>query len=356
MHIKIDSTTDISDIDFQDVERQFTRLLHLDDLEQKIAEKPALKESFEDALECALSDIRDGAECEPQTLLFLQRILYRINRLKLFWYDDLKNYTNEGSQYLFGIQSRIESAWQDWESNAIGIEPIDTVTEVRKALRNRVAEDLDPKPSPEGLYFRNEMTQTGYRRLLAIASLDGLVEASQLSRVLGGVGNEVQSMLTRIFFEEYGKGILARKHSSYFSTMLEEFGMKTRPEAYFDLAPWEVLANINQSFFLCERKRNFLRYIGSLLFFEVSVPAAFENYKLAGERLGLSREAINYWELHIREDERHGQWMLDDVALPLVARYPDLAWEMVWGYNQQRFISARASQAIARSVREAENG
>lgn len=353
MSLKTNSSAEISDINFQDIERQFTHLLNLGDLDQKVDEKPALKEDFEDVLEYALSD--GLAEREPQALLFLQRILYRINRLKLFWYDDLENYTNEDSHYLFRIQNRIESTWQDWESSHTEIKTIDTAVEVRAAIRDRVAEDLNPKPSVEGLYFRNEMTKTGYRRLLAIASLDGLVEASQLSRVLGGVGNEVQSMLTRIFSEEYGKGILAKKHSTYFSTMLKKFKMDTRPEAHFDLAPWEVLANINQSFFLCERKRNYLRYIGSLLFFEVSVPAAFENYKLAGERLGLSPEAANYWELHIMEDQRHGRWMVDEVALPLVDRYPNLAWEIVWGYDQQRFISARASQAIARSVREAEN-
>ena len=355
MHIKTNSTAGVSDIDYQDIERQFTQLLHLDNLDQKIVTQPALNEGFEKALEYAVSDGLDEAEREPQSLLFLQRILYRINRLKLFWYDDLKNYTNEGSHYLFGIQKRIESTWQKWELNPIDIESIDTVAKVKKALQDRAAEDLDPTPSAEGLYFRDEMTKTGYRRLLAIASLDGLVEASQLSRVLGGVGNEVQSMLTRIFSEEYGKGILARKHSTYFSTMLKQFKMDTQPEAYFDLAPWEVLANINHSFFLCERKRNFLRYIGSLLYFEVSVPAAFENYKLAGERLGLGPDATQYWELHIKEDLRHGRWMFDDVALPLVDRYPDLACEIVLGYDQQRLISARASQAIIQSVREAEN-
>jgi len=355
MHLKTDSATELSDIDLTDVERQFARLLYLKDLDQKVAKNPALKEPFEDALECALLDIAYETERDPQVLLFLQRILYRINRLKLFWYDDLENYANEGSHYLFGIQSRIETAWQNWESASMNIEPRKTVGEVRKALRDRTAEDLAPQPSLENLYYQNEMTETGYRRLLAITSLDGLVEASQLSRVIGGVGNEVQSMLTRIFIEEYGKGILAKKHSSYFTAMLKEFEMDTQPEAYFSLAPWEVLANINHSFFLCERKRNFLRYIGSLLYFEISVPAAFENYKLAGERLGLSQSATNYWEVHIKEDERHGQWMLDDVALPLVDRYPNLAWEMVWGYDQQRLISARASQAIARSVREAEN-
>ena len=355
MPLKTDSATETYDISFQDIERQFTQLLALDDLDRNINENPSLKEDFDDALESALSDTLDEADPESQALLFLQRILYRINRLKLFWYDDPKNYSNENSRYLFEIQNRIESTWQNWESNHIDIKPLGAVTEVRTALRHRVAEDLNPIPSAEGLYFRNEMTEIGYRRLLAITSLDGLVEASQLSRVLGGASNEVQSMLTKIFLEEYGGAKLDRKHSTFFSAMLEEFGMKSKPEAYFDFAPWEVLANINQSFFLCERKRNFLRYIGSLLYFEVSVPAAFKNYQLAGERLGFSSEAIDYWKVHIKEDERHGQWMIDDVALPLVDHYPDLAWEMVWGYDQQRFISARASQAIARSAREAEN-
>ncbi|MCC5624593.1 iron-containing redox enzyme family protein, partial [Nostoc sp. CHAB 5715] len=40
----------------------------------------------------------------------------------------------------------------------------------------------------------------------------------------------------------------------------------------------------------------------------------------AAQRLGLSEAAMGYWELHIREDERHGRWMLDDVALPLAER------------------------------------
>lgn len=345
------SMTVMLNVNDSDAERQFTQLLHLKNLEQELVEKPALKQHFEDRLESALSEMLDGEDCAPQTLLFLQRILYRINRLKFFWYDDLENYVNEGSQYLFKIQNRIESAWQRWESSHIKVETLSTVAEVRKALSERTSEDLSPKLSPEGLFFRNEMTATGYRRLLAIASLDGLVEASQLSRVLGGASNEVQSMLTRIFIEEYGNSKLARKHSTFFSAMLKEFDMKTQPEAYFDLAPWEVLANINQSFFLSERKRNFLRYIGSLLYFEISVPAAFKNYQLAGERLELSAEAIDYWIIHIKEDLRHGQWMLNDVALPMVERYPDLAHEIVLGYDQQRFISARASQAIIRSVR-----
>jgi hypothetical protein len=149
--------------------------------------------------------------------------------------------------------------------------------------------------------------------------------------------------------EEYGGGRPHRKHSTYFRTMLEALGMDTRPEAYFDVVPWETLATINHSFLLSDRRRLFLRYVGGLLYTETSVPAAFRCHLAAAQRLGLPAAAMTYWELHIKEDARHGPWMLDDVALPLAARYPDDAWELVLGYDQQRAMSARAGAATARA-------
>jgi heme oxygenase-like protein len=342
----------ICKIDYEAIEKEFDELIALKDLDQKIAETPSRVESFEEDLSEILSAAFDeGAPHSSATHLCVHRILYRINRLKLFWYDDLDNYANENSQYLLKIRNQIESAWQSWEMRQLNtVFPANQ--DVLAGLKKRIARDLDPEPSEEGLYFRHEMTEEGYRRFLAIGSLDGLVEASQLSRVLGGAANEVQSMLTRIFLEEYGGGKFNRKHSSYFSAMMEQFGMNTQPEAYFDLVPWEVLANINLSFFLSEGKRQFLRYAGGLLYTEVSVPATFVNYSLAGERLGFSEDAIAYWVLHIKEDIRHGQWMLDDVAIPLVERYAKNAGEILLGYDQQRFFSSRAGRAVAKTLQE----
>jgi hypothetical protein len=65
---------------------------------------------------------------------------------------------------------------------------------------------------------------------------------------------------------------------------------------------------------------------------------------------------MGYWDLHIKEDERHGRWMLHDVALPLAARYEADGWELILGYDQQRSMSGRAGSAIARAAREAERG
>ena len=352
--MNVSSCHTLADIDYREAEEAFTHLLQHADLDQYVSNTPECLELFEHVLGLALLEAYEDQPTSPNAHLFLQRILYRINRLKLFWYDDLENYANEDSAFLFSVRTNIDTAWQDWEAQKIDIPSLKDL-DIQTTLRERTAEDLDPEPSQTGLFFRNDMSQTGYRQLLAIASLDGLVEASQLSRVIGGVGNEVQTMLTKILLEEYGGGKLARKHSTFFSAMLTEFGMNTTPEAYFKIVPWEVLANINHSFTVCERKRNFLRYIGSLLYFEISVPAAFQNYKTAGERLGFSEHAIGYWDVHIKEDLRHGQWMLNEVALPLINHYAGSAWEILLGYDQQRFLSTRASQAIAESVQQAEN-
>ncbi len=347
--MSLSSITTLTDIDYREAEDAFTNILRAENLDQHILDTPGCVEPFEQTLELAIKEAYQDLTAVPNSYLFLQRILYRINRLKLFWYDDLENYSNENSAFLFSLRTTIDTAWQDWETQNIKIQALKDL-DIAAVLRERTTEDLDPEPSSTGLFFRNEMTQAGYRRLLAITSLDGLVEASQLSRVIGGVGNDIQAMLTKILLEEYGGGKLARKHSTFFSAMLSEFGMNTTPEAYFEVVPWEVLANINHSFTICERKRNFLRYIGSLLYFEISVPAAFQNYKIAGERLGFGEQAISYWDIHIKEDLRHGQWMLNEVALPLISHYKNSAWEILLGYDQQRFLSTRASQAIAKSV------
>jgi hypothetical protein len=341
-------------LDYDGAYEAFLGLLNLKDLDRSIDADPALAAPVEAVLAAALEAAYAGTgEDDTAAHLFLQRVLYRVNRLKLFWYDDLESYDNERSVYLRSVRDRIEDRWQRWELEKLDTPALERL-DVEGALRERSREDVDPPVSANGRYFREAATESGYRKLLEIFSLDGLVEASQLSRTLGGVSNEVHSMLTRVLLEEYGYGRLARKHSSYFATMLAELGMDTTPEAYFDSVPWPVLAGINHSFLLSERKRHFLRYVGGLLYTEISVPAGFSSYRECAQRLGLSERAMAYWDLHIKEDERHGRWMLNDISLPLARQYPAHAWELVLGYDQQRLFSERAGAAIAEAARAAD--
>ncbi|HEY9827249.1 MAG TPA: iron-containing redox enzyme family protein [Stenomitos sp.] len=343
---------------YVNAERQFIQLLETDNLDFQVRGNPSITSCFEEAITFALKAAyqpeQQGAATDAAHL-FLQRILYRINRLNLFWYDNLENYKNERSLYLRWCADRIESAWQAWELQQLNrdTEQLKS-TDVKQALIDHSNADLNPPVSEAKRYLREEMTLEGYRYLLSITSLDGLVEASRMSRILGGSSNEIQATLIRVLMEEYGNGRLARKHSTFFANMMAELSLDTEPEAYFDRVPWEVLAAINHNFLLTECKQHFLRYNGGLTYFEVAGPSIYTDYLLAAQRLQCSNDAMGYWELHIREDERHGQWMLKEVALPLADRYPDNAWQLLWGYEQEKFMGDRAGAAMIRAIKSHE--
>jgi hypothetical protein len=44
--------------------------------------------------------------------------------------------------------------------------------------------------------------------------------------------------------------------------------------------------------------------------------------------------------------------MLNKVAFPLASKYPGQVWQVVLGYDQQKFISTRAIKSIVESIRE----
>lgn len=350
---KIAPEDEIKTIKYDKAEQQFIELLTIENLDKKLVAQPELKNDFERTLEAAIGEAYHQGDGEQAAHRFLQRILYRINRLNLFWYDDLRHYTNERSFYLYKVRDQIEKAWQEWEIKQIDVAALQQL-DVQQALVERANADLDPPLSAGSRYIREQMSEAGYRHLLAIGSFDGLVEGSRLSRILGGAANEIQCTLIKVLLEEYGNGRFSRKHSTFFAQMLSEFGMNTQPEAYFDLVPWQVLACANHNFLMTECKRYFLRYSGGLTYFEVAGPSAYRNYLAAAQRLELSDAAMGYWELHIREDERHGRWMLDDVALPLSQMYPEHSWEIVLGYDQEKLMGDRAAESVVESIRDAE--
>ena len=198
-------------INYDRAEKHLCELLLTKDLDNRLDELHSVISNVEKTIDFAIEAAYQTTSGDNAAHLFLQRILYRINRLKLFWYDDLQSYINEDSFYLQKLRYRIESVWQRWEIAQLDVESLKGI-DVKKALHEKVAADIEPPLSEDNLYYRDELTMAGYRRLVAIGSLDGLVEASQISRTLGGVSNEIHAVLTRLLLEEYGGGRLVRKH------------------------------------------------------------------------------------------------------------------------------------------------
>ena len=100
-------------LEYKKAESEFIALLNCNDLDGKLLADPHVAENFNENIHSALKKSLD--DDNESAHLFVQRCLYKINRLKLFWDDDLKNYSNENSSFLFNLQSDIENQWSDWE-------------------------------------------------------------------------------------------------------------------------------------------------------------------------------------------------------------------------------------------------
>jgi hypothetical protein len=147
-------------------EQQFNQLLGLENLDEQVKIQPDLIRNFEEFLSLALIDAFTENSRAELANRFLQRLLYRINRLNLFWYDALESYTNERSTYLAGVRDRIESAWQAWELTQLDIEKIRCLN-VKQALQERADVDLNPPLTAAKRYLQEDLNLEGYRLLLA---------------------------------------------------------------------------------------------------------------------------------------------------------------------------------------------
>ena len=149
-------------LDYNRAEQQFIELLETEDLDKQLNAYSSIASEFEAAIALAIKQAYAEKNSSDAAHLFLQRVLYRINRLKLFWYDDLRRYTNERSEYLHSIRDRIEASWQEWESSHLDVAALQQldVEAVTQALISRGEADLNPPLSADSRYLREEMSQT----------------------------------------------------------------------------------------------------------------------------------------------------------------------------------------------------
>ena len=336
----------LTDAEARAADTQFAALTDAVNLDKRLRANPAMAPRFEGALARAVPSAYQEAPGIDAAHWLLHRALYRVNRLGMFAYDDLRRYANERSPYLMAVRERIERAWQDAEAQSLDVAALKRL-ETPLALRARVRADLDRSASAPSPYFAQTATAAGYCRIVQLTALEGLTEAAHLARALATPTNEVQATLMRVLVER-------QRQASVFTTMLAACGLSTEPEAHLEFMSWEVLASVNHAFLLSGRKRHFLGFIGACLYRETAAPALFEGYRAAARRLGLSVQARGYWEMNVEHDQRQGRWLLEGVALPLAAHYPSDAWELLRGYDQQKQIAERAAAAIARASRDAD--
>ncbi|WNN90976.1 hypothetical protein [Gloeocapsopsis dulcis] len=142
---------------YTQTEQQLNALIKLEELDERIQAQPWMVNEFEVVLDKAIAAAYQSTTNSTLAQHFLHRLLYRINRLKLFWYDNLQHYTNERSIYLHLCREKIETAWQQWELAHIDVLTLQTL-DVQKSLLEWANCDRNSRDTEQEDYLQQEMT------------------------------------------------------------------------------------------------------------------------------------------------------------------------------------------------------
>jgi len=190
-------------------------------------------------------------------------------------------------------------------------------------------------------------------------ALDGLTEASAMSRNLGGAYGPEQSALFKIFIDEFGYGVFEAKHTTIFAKMLRSRSMATHVHAYWNFYLTGPLATNNFYYYLSRDHAKFFRYAGAVTFAERVFAPAFVQMIRTYRGIFGDEVDLHYCDEHAHIDEHHGRITREQVLLALAERHgpsviPDLArgiaqasWLGGW-FESDTAAQIRWSDAIGR--------
>jgi Iron-containing redox enzyme len=177
-----------------------------------------------------------------------------------------------------------------------------TLAELRDRLAAMIADEA-AAPSAAARFVAEEMSREQFRVLVQEFAIDGLTEAQAFYYVLPRLTLEAQMPMLRIMIDEFGSGNLKRAHTSLYVTLLRELEMPVELSYYCERICSECFEFVNLFFWLSLRADDPSYFAGAITYLETAIPAFFQCYVDACDRLGIAAHA--YYSEHQHIDAFH---------------------------------------------------
>lgn len=183
-------------------------------------------------------------------------------------------------------------------------------------------------------------------------ALDGLTEASAMSRNLAGAYGLEQSALFKVFIDEFGYGVHEAKHTTIFAKLLRSRAMATHVHAYWNFYLAAPMATNNYYYFVSRDHAQFFRYAGAVTYAErVFAPGFVKMIKTYEDIFGDSVD-LHYCAEHAHIDQHHGRITREQVLLALAEKHgATVVPELVRGIAEARWLGARFEEDTAAQIR-----
>lgn len=204
-----------------------------------------------------------------------------------------------------------------------------TLRELQQRLAELIATEQETMPA-SARFVAQEMTLAQFRVLVQEFAVDGLTEAQAFYYVMPRLTLAAQMPMLRIIIDEFGAGNPRRAHTNLYVELLRELGMPTDLAAYEQRVCEECLGFVNLFYWLTLRADDPSYFAGAITYLETAIPAFFECYVQACDRLGIQHS--NYYSEHQHIDRFHaieGQRLLRAMDASATLD-PAKAWVGAW--------------------------
>lgn len=152
------------------------------------------------------------------------------------------------------------------------------------------------------------------KKLIIQLAIEFISEGSGMSSYVGGSFGKVQSDLFQIIIDEMGGGEFKHKHSHLYEGVMSSLNLSDETKFYRDYFDTGTFTVMNYVYYICQNKRFFFRFVGSLFRNE----ACFVNFQkqfgdVMEEAFGSSVDR-RYFDVHSVVDQDHSNWALDNLV------------------------------------------
>jgi len=258
---------------------------------------------------------------------------------------------------LLQVRVVLEKAYERQLRDTYATEPPASVSDVAGLLfamaaddasrqRPRAAAGRRRRPSSIASFVARDATLQQVRELLVLRSPYQLKEADPHTFAIPRLRGRAKAALVEIQADEYGGGRVERMHQELFARSMRGVGLRHAPNHYLDVVPAVALASVNaiSLFALNRRLRGAL--CGHLAAFEMTSSLPAKRFVSGMQRLGLGRDAWQFFDEHVEADAVHEQVAAHDLCGGLLDDEPDLAADVLLGASACLGLDARTSEHV----------
>ena len=153
-----------------------------------------------------------------------------------------------------------------------------------------------------------------------------------IALILVGSDEITRKELVQNLWDESGNGNSTRSHVNLFRKLLDMVGAENVEDNHASSLGWQGLAGHNLFMLTCLQRKHYFKAIGIMAITELLDPRQYEKLVHGCHRIGLGKEGeVDYYKEHISIDIVHAQGWLENVIVPLDAKYPEARGEILQG-------------------------